>query len=41
VQIDVTQAAARAARNRAAEELNKAIERNLPGLGGIFRKRPR
>jgi uncharacterized protein involved in outer membrane biogenesis len=41
VQIDIGQAVARAARNKAAEELNKAIERNLPGgLGGLFRKRP-
>ena len=42
VRIDVAQAAARAARNRATEEVKKAIERNLPGgLGGLFRKPPR
>ena len=42
VQIDVAQAATRALRNRATEELNKAIERNLPGgLGGLFKKPPR
>lgn len=42
VRIDVAQAATRAVKNRATEELNKAIERNLPGgLGGLFKKRPR
>lgn len=42
VQIDVAQAATRAVKNRANEELNKAIQRNLPGgLGGLFKKRPR
>ena len=41
VQIDLTQAASRAFRNRAVEEINKAIERNLPGgIGGLFPKRP-
>lgn len=41
VRIDVAQAAARAIRNRATEEVNKAIERNLPGgLRGLFPKRP-
>jgi uncharacterized protein involved in outer membrane biogenesis len=42
VQIDLGKAASRAVRNRATEEINKAIERNLPGgLGSIFRKKPR
>jgi uncharacterized protein involved in outer membrane biogenesis len=41
VRIDVAQAASRAIRNRATEELNKAIERNLPGgLRGLFPKKP-
>ena len=41
VQIDLKQAASRALRNRAVEEINKAIERNLPGgIGGLFPKRP-
>ena len=41
VQIDLAQAASRAFRNRAAEEINKAIKRNLPGgIGGLFPKRP-
>lgn len=39
LKIDVAQAATRAVKNRANEELNKAIERNLPGgLGGLFKK---
>ena len=41
VRIDMAQVATRALKNRAAEEVNKAIERNLPGLGGLFKKRPR
>ena len=42
VRIDVAQAVARAPKNRATEEVKKAIERNLPGgLGGLFRKPPR
>jgi uncharacterized protein involved in outer membrane biogenesis len=41
VQIDLAQAASRALRNRATEEIKKAIERNLPGgIGGLFPKRP-
>jgi uncharacterized protein involved in outer membrane biogenesis len=39
VRIDLAQAATRAVKNRAEEELKKAIDRNLQGLG-IFRKRP-
>lgn len=39
VSIDVADAARRAIRNRAVEETKKAIERNLPGLGGLFPKR--
>jgi uncharacterized protein involved in outer membrane biogenesis len=39
VRVDMTDAAARAIRNRAAEEMNKAIERNIPkGLRGLFKK---
>jgi AsmA-like C-terminal region len=42
VRIDVAGAAGRALRNRANEEIQKAIERNLPGgLGGLFKKPPR
>jgi uncharacterized protein involved in outer membrane biogenesis len=41
VKIDVAQAAQRAIRNRAVEEAEKAIERNLKGtLKGLFPKRP-
>jgi hypothetical protein len=40
VRIDIAQAATRAVKNRANEELQKAIDRNLGSLG-IFRKRPR
>jgi uncharacterized protein involved in outer membrane biogenesis len=41
VGVDVREAAARAIRNRVAEEAQKAIERNLPGsLKGLFPKRP-
>ena len=41
VRIDLGDAAKRAIRNRAAEEVNKAIERNLKGgLKGLFPKRP-
>jgi hypothetical protein len=42
VRIDVAGAAGRALRNRANEEIQKAIKRNLPGgLGGLFKKPPR
>ena len=27
--------------NKATEEINRAIKRNLPGLGGIFPRKPR
>jgi uncharacterized protein involved in outer membrane biogenesis len=41
VRVDVAQAASRAIQNRANEELNKAIERNLPGgIRGLFPKKP-
>jgi uncharacterized protein involved in outer membrane biogenesis len=41
VQIDLGRAAERAIRNRAVEEVEKAIERNLKGaLKGLFPKRP-
>ena len=40
VNVDVSEAARRAIRNKAVEETKKAIERNLPGgLGGLFPKR--
>jgi AsmA protein len=41
VRIDLAQAASRALQNRAKEELDKAIERNLPrGIRGLFPKKP-
>jgi uncharacterized protein involved in outer membrane biogenesis len=41
VRVDVGQAASRAMQNRANEELNKALERNLPrGLRGLIPKKP-
>jgi hypothetical protein len=41
VRIDLSQAASRAIQNRANEELNKAIERNLPrDLRTLFPKKP-
>jgi hypothetical protein len=41
VRLDLAQAVTRALRNRATEELNKAIERNLPGdFRSLFPKRP-
>lgn len=40
VRVDLTDAAARAIRNRAADEAQKALERHLPkGLGGLFKKK--
>ena len=40
--VDIGAAATRAIRNKAAEEIDRAIKRNLPGgLGGIFPKKPR
>jgi uncharacterized protein involved in outer membrane biogenesis len=42
VRVDVADAATRAIRNRATEEINKALERNLPkGLGGLFSRKPK
>jgi len=41
VRLDLAQAAARAFRNRATEELNKVLERNVPGgFRSLFPKRP-
>jgi uncharacterized protein involved in outer membrane biogenesis len=40
VRIDVRDAAARAIRNKAAEEAQKLIDKKLPGLGGLFRRKP-
>jgi uncharacterized protein involved in outer membrane biogenesis len=41
VRIDLAQATSRAIQNRMNEELNKAIERNLPkGFQGLFPKKP-
>lgn len=40
--VDLGAAATRAIRNKATEEINRAIERNLPGgLGGLFPKKAR
>jgi uncharacterized protein involved in outer membrane biogenesis len=39
VRVDLGDAAMRALRNRAADEAKKALERNLPSLRGIIRKR--
>jgi uncharacterized protein involved in outer membrane biogenesis len=42
VRVDLADAAKRAIRNRATEEINKALERNLPkGLGGLFSRKPK
>jgi uncharacterized protein involved in outer membrane biogenesis len=42
VRVDIADAAKRAIRNRATEEINKALERNLPkGLGGLFSRKPK
>lgn len=41
VRIDLADAASRAIRNRAAEEVDKALERHLPGLGSLLRPPPR
>jgi uncharacterized protein involved in outer membrane biogenesis len=40
--VDLGAAATRAIRNKATEEINRAIKRSLPGgLGGLFPKKPR
>ena len=40
--VDLGAAASRAIRNRATEEINRAIKRNLPGgIEGLFKKKPR
>jgi hypothetical protein len=39
--VDVGDVAKRAIRNKAAEEAQKLIDKNLPGLGGLFRRKPR
>ena len=41
VRIDLAEAAKRALRNRATEEAGKALDRHLPGLGGLLSRRPR
>jgi uncharacterized protein involved in outer membrane biogenesis len=41
VRLDLGAAATRALRNKATEEIDRAIRRNLPGLGGLFPKKPR
>jgi uncharacterized protein involved in outer membrane biogenesis len=42
VRVDLADAAKRAIKNRATEEINKALERNLPkGLGGLFSRKPK
>jgi hypothetical protein len=41
VRVDVGDVAKRAIRNKAAEEMEKLIEKKLPGLGDLFRRKPR
>jgi uncharacterized protein involved in outer membrane biogenesis len=41
VRVDVGDVAKRAIRNKAAEEAQKLIDKKLPGLGGLFRRKPR
>jgi hypothetical protein len=41
VRVDLADAAQRAIRNKAAEEAQKLIDKKLPGLGGIFRRKPK
>ena len=42
VRVDVSAVASRAIQNKATEEIDKALKRNLPGgLGGLFPKKPK
>ena len=41
VGVDVGDVAKRAIRNKAAEEAQKLLERKLPGLGGLFQRKPK
>lgn len=41
VRVDVGDVAKRAIRNKATEEAQKLIDKKLPGLGGLFRRKPR
>jgi uncharacterized protein involved in outer membrane biogenesis len=41
VRVDVGDVAKRAIRNKAAEEAQKLLERKLPGLGGLFQRKPK
>ena len=42
VRVDVSAAASRAIKNKATQEIDRAIKRNLPGgLGGLFPKKPK
>ena len=41
VRVDVGDAAVRALRNRVRDDLEKVIEKKLPGLGDLFKRRPR
>jgi uncharacterized protein involved in outer membrane biogenesis len=41
VRVDVGDAAKRAIRNKAAEEAQKLIDKKLPGLRGLFQRKPR
>lgn len=41
VRVDVGDVAKRAIRNKAAEEAQKLIDKKLPGLGGLFRRKPK
>ena len=41
VRVDVGDVAVRALRNRVRDDLEKVIEKKLPGLGELFRRKPR
>jgi hypothetical protein len=41
VRVDVGDVAVRALRNRVRDDLEKVIEKKLPGLGDLFRRKPR
>ncbi len=42
VRVDISAVASRAIQNKATEEIDKALKRNLPGgLGGLFPKKPK
>jgi hypothetical protein len=41
VRVDVGDVAKRAIRNKATEEAGKLIDKKLPGLRGLFQRKPR